>query len=233
MLANQKVLAIVPARAGSKRIPNKNTVEIEKKPLIVWSLEAAKKSRYIDKIVISTDDPKIISIAKEIGIEIPFIRPKELSEDSTPTIDVLKHVIQFMRERGEVFDLIILLQPTSPLRTHEDIDAALEEMLSKSANSIISVNEMDHPVEWINTLPSDLSMVNFLKNKEKRSQEYLKQYRLNGAIYISKTLPLLEQNTFFQSEKTYAFIMEPDKSIDIDTPYDLKIASLLLKELHS
>jgi len=221
-----KFLAVIPARGGSKRLPNKNILDLCGKPLIAWSIEAAKKSKYIDKVVVSSDRDKILEIAKEYGVEA-LKRPDFLATDTASSVDVVKHVIENYPE----FEYIVLLQPTSPLRNEKHIDEAIELLKKRKADAVISVCEVNHSPLWSNTLPKNFSMENFLKDdiKNKRSQDLPKYYRLNGAIYISKTDKFLEQNTFFLDKNIFAFVMERKNSVDIDDVVDFKLAEVLIK----
>jgi len=214
---NKKILAVITARAGSKRLPNKNILDLAGKPLIAWTIEAALKSKYIDKLIVSTDSEQIADISKQFGAEVPFIRPKELSSDTVDSISVLKHAIEFHKNE---FYYVILLQPTSPLRTVNDIDKALK-MLNSKTKAVVSVCETNHSPLWSNILPEDLSMTNFIRPevKGKRSQDLPIYYRLNGAVYISE-ISYLERNNGFIGSKTRAYIMPKERSIDVDTKLD-------------
>ncbi len=226
MYRHKTFLAIIPARGGSKRLPRKNVLDLAGKPLIGWTIEAALGSTYIDATVVSSDDAEILSAAHRCGAKT-LQRPDELATDTATTFDALKHAI----EHSQPCDYVILLQPTSPLRTHRHIDEAIELLISKNADAIISVSEMDHSPLWSNTLPPNGSMENFLRDevKNKRSQELEKFYRLNGAIYICKTDKLLEQKTFFLDHNIYAYIMDRKSSIDIDEEIDFVFANALIK----
>jgi len=228
MYNHNRVLAIIPARGGSKRFQNKNIRILHDKPVITWTIEAAKKSKYIDRMIVSSDDDNIIRISEQYEAEVPFIRPKELSSDTASTIDVIFHAIDFFKEKGVEFTYVILLQPTSPLRTHQDIDNAFE-LLEDKTKSVISVCETEHPPLWSNTLPKSLSMKGFIKPEliNKRSQDMPKYYRLNGAIYISEVNYLLQHRSFFGQESK-AFIMPLTRSVDIDTEMDFQYANFLM-----
>lgn len=225
-----KVLAIIPARAGSKRLPCKNILDLNGKPLIVWTIEAAKKSQLIDKLIVSTDDNQIANISKQCGAEVPFIRPNELSSDTSNSIDVILHAINFYKENGTEFEYILLLQPTSPLRTKEDIDAAFI-MLDNKTKAVVSVCETEHSPLWSNTLPDNLSMKEFIRReiKNKRSQDLPKFYRLNGAIYLA-SVDYFKSNNGFLGNETKAFIMSQNRSVDIDSITDFKLAEILIKK---
>ena len=226
MLGDKTFLAVIPARGASKRVPRKNALLLGDKPLIAWSIEAAKKSRYIDRVVVSSDDDEILSIAKEFGADM-LKRPKELATDTATTFDTIVHVIENMEKS---YEYIVLLQPTSPLRESIDIDEAIEMLEQKGADGVVSVCEMEHSPLWSNTLPDDMSMQNFLKDEviNKRSQDLQKYYRLNGAIYIVKIDKFLKQKSLFLDKNTFAFEMSQERSIDIDTKLDFKIANSLI-----
>ena len=218
---NKTFLAIIPARGGSKRLPRKNLLDLGGKPLIAWSIESALKSKYISKVIVSSDDEEILNIAKEYKAD--FIkRPDELASDTATTFDALKHTL----ENVEKYDYVVLLQPTSPLRTEKHIDESIEFLKEKNADAIISVCEMEHSPLWSNTLNEDLNMSNFLRDEvlNKRSQDLPKYYRLNGAIYICKTEKLLENKGFFIKENIFSYIMKKEDSVDIDEEIDFIIA---------
>lgn len=227
MISNQNILAIIPARAGSKGLPGKNIKSLCGKPLIAWTIEAAIKSKYIDKVIVSTDSENIANISKKYGAKVPFLRPDCLATDDSKSINVIKHAISFFKDEYEV---IIYLQPTSPLRTSDDIDDAIAELNINDTKAIISVCEVEHPVQWTGRLPDNLCMKNFIKNKyrNKNRQELERFYRLNGAIYISDIEYFKNQSSFLGNQ-TYAYKMSQEKSIDIDSIVDFKLAEILLR----
>ncbi len=224
---NKTFLAIIPARGGSKRLPRKNILDLCGKPLIAWSIEAALKSKYISKVVVSSDDEEILNISSKFGADI-IKRPYELANDTATTFDAIKHTINNL----EKYDYIVLLQPTSPLRNENQIDEAIELLEEKKADAIVSVCEMDHSPLWSNTLPKDGNMNNFLRDEvlNKRSQDLEKYYSLNGAIYICKTDKLLENKSFFLKDNIFAYIMDRKSSIDIDEEIDFEIAKVLINK---
>ena len=226
MIDGKSILAVILARGGSKRLPGKNILDLAGKPLIAWSIEAGLNSKYIDTVVVSSDSDEILDISKNIGTDI-IKRSDELASDTATSFDAIKHTIE---NTIETFDYVILLQPTSPLRNNSHIDEAFELLIKTNAAAIISVVEMDHSPLWSNTLPKDMSMVNFLKNEVlyKRSQDLVKYYRLNGAIYICKSEKLLEEKSFFLKENIYAYKMDRESSIDIDDGFDFSIAEFLI-----
>ncbi|KAA1162034.1 acylneuraminate cytidylyltransferase family protein [Pseudoalteromonas fuliginea] len=230
MINGKTVLAIIPARGGSKRLPQKNILPINGKPLIVWSIEATKNSKYIDSIFVSTDDENVALIAEECGLNIPELRPAELASDEASTEEMLLYTLN---KFGRGYDIVILLQPTSPLRTFIDIDAAIDTFIQKKAFSVVSVTPCEHSPLWSNKLPADCNMGSFIKQEAlKRSQELGEFYRLNGAIYIFDTKKLKEYGKIIYSESSFAFVMDNLNSIDIDTKLDFEIAEVLLKKLY-
>ena len=210
------VLAVIPARGGSKRLPRKNIMEFDGKPLIAWTIEAAKSSRCISRVIVSTDDKDIADIAKEYGADVPFMRPIELAGDEVTSVEVVLHLLENLQEN---YDYIALLQPTSPLRTTEHIDRAFAELNGR--NAIVSVVKMEHPVEWCNELPTNNSMDRFISDSvcNKRSQDLPQRYRINGAIYIVKTSEFLKNNSLY-TDKTIIYAMSRGRSLEIDTKED-------------
>ena len=228
MYQGKSFLAVIPARGGSKRLPRKNTLELNGLPVISYTISAAKQSTYIDCILVTSEDAEILSISQDAGVEI-IRRPAELASDTTTTIDVIEHAIK----NSEHFDYIVLLQPTSPLRTAEHIDEAIKLLDAKKADAIASVCEVDHNPLWANTLDSSLSMSGFINESihNKRSQDLETHYRLNGAIYICSTDRLLSEKRFLISNDIYAYTMSKETSIDIDERIDLLRCEYLLQEL--
>jgi len=233
MINGSRLLAIVPARGGSKRIPRKNIIELAGKPLISWTIEAALNSNYIDRVIVSTDDNEIAQISKKYGAEVPFIRPKELASDTATSVDVVLHVLDELCKESDIFDFIVLLQPTSPLRTTQHIDDAIEQLIMKHSLSIISVYEAAHNPIWCNRLGEDGSMSGFIKPEyaNKRSQDLPKYYCLNGAIYICDTSVLYTNHDFFSETKCDAFIMDRKDSIDIDDVLDFELVKIIMKDI--
>lgn len=231
MYKNRSFLAIIPARGGSKRLANKNILNLRDKSMIAYSIEAGLNSKYIDEVVVSTDSEKIADISKEFGAKIPFTRPSELATDTATSFDVVKHTIEFYKDNlKKEFDYLILLQPTSPLRDEKNIDDAIEFMFEKKADCVVSVCEAEHSPLLMNSLESDLSMNNFiLKDVEKlRTQDLKRYFRINGAIYIVKVDKFLSEKSLFLKQNSFAFIMEREKSVDIDEEIDFKLAEFFL-----
>lgn len=230
MIEGKRVLALITARGGSKRLPRKNIIELAGKPLIAWTIEAARKSRYVDSIVVSTDDDEIAQISERFGAQIPFRRPDALASDTASSNEVILHALSVLKNE---FDLLVLLQPTSPLRTAKHIDESLEELFLKGAEGVISVAPCEHSPLWSNTLPESGSMNNFIRsNVNTRSQDLDKYYRLNGAVYAFHIESILAQKGIFYSENVYSYIMLAEYSVDIDSELDFKIAEVLMSARH-
>jgi len=228
MINKKKVLAIIPARGGSKRLPRKNVLPINGKPLISWTIDAANKSEYIDSIFISTDDEEVALIAQQHGLLIPELRPAELAADEASTDSMLLYTLN---KFGNGYDVIVLLQPTSPLRTVTDIDNAIEHFINKNAFSVVSVTPCEHSPLWSNNLPDDGNMGAFInKQALKRSQELSQFYRLNGAIYIFDIKKLIQYGEVRYTDESFAYEMTNVNSVDIDTKLDFEIAELLLSK---
>lgn len=223
MLNGKRVLAIISARGGSKGVPGKNIRLLAGKPLIAWTIEEALRSNYVDNVIVSSDDDTIIRIAEEWGANAPFKRPAHLAEDDTPGMLPIIHALKEMPG----YDYIVDLQPTSPLRLAQDIDACLE-MLSVHTPSVVSVTEPDHSPYWMFTLEADNKMKSILGTTGGiRRQELPTVYSLNGAVYVADVEWLLNKETFL-SEETAAFVMPKERSIDIDTLMDFHICEYLM-----
>ena len=224
-----KNLAIIPARSGSKGLKDKNIKLLNGKPLIAYTIEAAIKSKMFDEVMVSTDSEEYADIAKKYGANVPFMRNSELSNDTASSWDVVRDVLHKYKKDGKEFYTVALLQPTSPLRTAKEIIEGYKVMNDKSANAVVGVCEVEHSPLWMNTLPEDKAMVNFINPKVVGlpRQKLDKYYRINGALYIMRT-DNLNKIEYIYSDKCYAFIMDKKKSIDIDDDFDLKIAELFI-----
>ena len=228
MYNNKRIIGIIPARGGSKGLPGKNILIFSGKPLIAWSIEQAISSGILDTVIVNTEDKKIAQVARKYGAEIPFIRPKELAEDNVNLIDVILYILEKLISDGDLYDVLVLLQPTSPLRTGEDIKNAIDIFFKKDAKAVVSVCEAEHIPLWTNILPPDGCMKDFIKCEiiNRNRQDLPVYYRINGSIYVADTNFLRIEKTFY-SEKTYAYIMPQERSIDIDTLLDFQIAQFL------
>lgn len=224
-----KKIAIIPARSGSKGLKDKNIKLLNGKPLIAYTIEAAIKSNMFDEIMVSTDSELYANIAKEYGASVPFLRSNDLSSDTASSWDAVKEVLDNYSSKGEHFDVVALLQPTSPLRTEEDIINGFNLFCEKKANTVVGVSEVDHSPLWSNTLPEDNSMESFIREDVLNlpRQKIDTYYRINGALYIVKTSHLLSTQNIY-AHKSYAYIMDKRKSVDIDDEFDFQVAKVLL-----
>ncbi len=226
MYKDLKTLAIIPARSGSKGLVDKNIKNLAGKPLIAWSIETALNSNIFDEVIVSTDSQKYADIAKKYGASVPFLRSKENSSDNASSWSVVKEVVDNVDKK---FDVIVLLQPTSPLREAKDIKASIDLFIKKDADYVLSVCKCPHPVQWTNIIGKDLSLDNFIKKEylDKRRQDLEQNYILNGAIYILRAELLSEKINMF-TNKSFAYIMSEANSIDIDTDLDFRMAEIFM-----
>ncbi len=220
-MTDKRILAIIPARGGSKGIPNKNIVEVGGKPLMVWTIEAALKSKYITKTLVSSDSDTILEIAKKYQAQV-INRPAELATDEARSEPVMAHALIELAENGDIYDYVILLQPTSPLRNTADIDAAIQLLLKSDATALISIYKADkHPLKSFTK--NDDGYLNGLVNNDfpfMPRQQLPESFYPNGAIYLIKTAIFLQTGKLF-TDKTIGFEMPIEKSIDIDTANDI------------
>ena len=231
MFKGKKILGLIPARGGSKGLPQKNVKSLLGKPLIAWTFEQSLASKYLDQVIVSTDDKEIASVSERFGVKVPFVRSEELATDEARMVDVVLHAINWFENNDRIYDLIVLLQPTSPTRITGDIDNAIELLFKKGASSIISVCEDGYPPFLSNTLPEDGSMKNFVKDEHlgKNRQELPQSFRINGAVYVVYS-DYLKKEKEFLGNNTYAYTMPGNRSIDIDNMIDFKLAELILQE---
>lgn len=225
MINDNTILAIIPARGGSKGIPEKNIKELANKPLIAWTIEEARKSKYIDRLILSSDDTKIINTARTWGCEIPFVRPAELAQDNTPGIEPVKHAIKTLPEK---YDYICLLQPTSPLRKASDIDGCIEKCIENKSDTCVSVTRADQHPYWMYVIHEDDILKPLFADKHFfRRQDLPEIFILNGAVYCAKTRFILDSSSFI-SQDTVAYLMDSESSIDIDNEFEFKLAEYML-----
>ncbi len=227
MLNNETVLAIIPARGGSKGVPRKNIRIVGGKPLIAWTIDAAKSTDYIDRVILSTDDEEIAGVARTYNCDVPFMREPYLANDTATTMDVVIDTIQ----KCSGYDWVVVLQPTSPLRTSTDISNALQLCHEKSAPACVSVTLTNESPYWMYLLNPDASMQSLLpQNEISRRQDLPQIYSLNGAVYIARINWLL-QNKKFVTQDTVAYNMPSERSIDLDTELDLRQLQILMGDL--
>ena len=233
-MSKKKILAIIPARSGSQGIKNKNIKILKNKPLLYFTVKASKNSKYLDRIVLSTDSNMIAKIGIKLGIEVPFIRPKKLAKNQTPMIPVIKNVLEKLQKiENYVPDIIIILQPTSPLRNSNHIDEAIEMFLKNKPDSLVSVSEIPHTMSPFSAmkLKKNGKLSFFKKYNEKNNLRQKKPlfYSRNGAIYIFTRECLLKNNSLF-GKNILAYLMSKNNSIDIDDSVDWFIAEQLIKK---
>lgn len=225
-----RTLGIVPARGGSKGIPRKNLRTLAGRPLLGWTALAAGGAATLDRVVLSSDDEEILAMGRSVGLDTPFVRPAELARDETPGIDPVFHALDTLEAMGDVYDRVVLLQPTSPLRTAAHIDAAVRLAETSGSPSVVSVYPSPKPPQWLFRLGSDQRLARWFDEAlPDRRQDAAPAYVLNGAIYVADVAWLRESRSFL-TEVTVGYVMPAEASIDIDTPLDMVIAEHQLKE---
>jgi len=222
------VVAIIPARCGSKAVYKKNIKPLSGKPLISYTIAEALKSKLLDMVFVSTEDKEIAEIAASYGAEV-IERPVELAEDDTPTLPVLQHAIQYLEEVEDyAINLVVLLQPTSPLRTVEDIDRSIQKLLTVGCDSVVSVCEVDYSPYSMYALEEDKLQPIIEGGKGiPRRQDALKVYKLNGAVYVTCRDVIMKEGRIM-GDDTRAFVMPSERSLDIDTEIDFRLAEILM-----
>ncbi len=227
------MIAFIPARGGSKGVPGKNIKEICGKPLIAWTIEAAKRAEGIDRIIVTTDDEAIAAVAREYGAEVPFMRPAELSSDTASAIDVYLHATEFvMNETGEKIDKFMVLLPTVPLRTEKHIDEAIAQFKHDEATTLISFAEAEVPASWYHVTDEQGRVHNagFGAGATMGNRQANETYIVpNGAIYILDYELLKNKRTYY-CDNTVAYVMKREDSIDIDYPIDFEFATCLMQK---
>ncbi len=229
MLNGKRILAMIPARGGSKGLPGKNIRPLGGRPLIAWTIDAALGSRIIDHLVLSSDSAAIIRVAQEHGCDAPFIRPADLSTDSAPGLAPAKHCVQMLPG----YDYLVILQPTSPFRSSEDIDRAIQTCIDANAASLVSVTKASQHPSWMSHIDKDGRLSHITKDPAPtRRQDLSPVYALNGAIYVVKTNWLHDADSLLDAD-TLAFSMPEQRSIDIDTALDFRIAEMMAQDILS
>jgi CMP-N,N'-diacetyllegionaminic acid synthase len=224
--------AIIPARGGSKGIPGKNIRPVAGKPLIAWAIETALSATSLDRVIVSTDSPEIAEVARRHGAETPFMRPAYLAQDDTPGVAPVLHAMRWLMDNeGYQPDMVMLLQPTSPLRISEDIDKAIELAQEKNADAVVSVVLVEAHPYWMKRRDAEGRIADFMKldNPIVRRQDLPELYVVNGAVYVASYEVLMEQKTF-DTPNTFCLVMPAERSLDIDAPWDLYLADLILKD---
>lgn len=227
MINGKTVLAIIPARGGSKGVPKKNILSIGGKPLIAWTIQAAKNATFIDRLILSSDCQEIIETALKYGCEVPFVRPDELATDQAGSAAVVSHALASLKES---YDYVVLLQPTSIFRSTEDIEGAVQYCVDNQVSSCVSVVECEKPPYWIYHI-QDKKLVSVIKQNAfySRRQDCPPTYELNGAVYVIAT-EAFNSRQVFVSEDTLPYVMPKSRSLDIDTEEDIMLAKYRLSE---
>jgi len=230
MIENKKILAIIPARSGSKGIPQKNIKSFLGKPLITRTIQETNKSRFIDKTIVSTDSEEIANLAKSNGAEAPFIRPEEYSTDNSLAKDVILHTLDWITHNQEPFHYFIYLQPTSPFRTSVHIDSALKKLIRSRASSMVAVKEVKEHPKLMKIIDRDGFLFNLMNYSKKdiNRQDFENLFLINGALYISKCDVFIKHKSFYEKE-CMPFIMDEFSSIDLDTLEDWNFAEYIGK----
>lgn len=232
MIEGKTVLAIVPARGGSKGLPGKNIRPLCGKPLVSWTIEKAKKSRYLDSVLVTTDDVEIADIARAAGAHVPFIRPAALATDVASTYDVIRHALAHAREvEGREYDFVVLLEPTSPLREDDDIDRMLELLVRRSSefDAIVSVGEVtEHPSIMKRLVEDRMEPFCAELAQTTRRQDNAAAYFPFGVAYIAKTSALLGENTFYTRRCTH-FTIQRYQNYEIDDIYNFLCVEAVMK----
>ena len=220
-----KVLGLIPARGGSKGLPKKNLYLFNKKPLIQWTIESALESNSLDRIIVNTDDEYIADFSRSKGVEVPFLREPHLAQDDSRIVDAVLNVLEKLIN----FDFILLLQPTSPLRTKEDITNIIELQKQYSASSLVSVCEAkENPALFYEINNDNYLSKSFKQYKGSNRQEYKRNYIINGALYLS-SVENLKNNKSFITNKTIPYVMPRERSIDIDDITDIRWGEFIQK----
>lgn len=232
MYKNKKILGVITARGGSKGIPRKNIKDLCGKPLIAYSVLAAKNSRYLTRCIVSSDDQKIIETAKQFGADAPFVRPNKLSQDQSGSLEVIQHALTWLQDNAnEKYDYVMILQPTSPLRTAADIDEAVQKIVDSGADSVMSMVELpDFSLKKLKKIEDDviLPLVEDEGNSSIGRQELSKVYKRNCAIYLTKTETIMRGDLFGQVSRP--LIMSREHSVDINEPADFDLAEFWMKK---
>lgn len=230
-----KILGLIPARGGSKGVPKKNIKHLLGKPLIGYTIDVAHNSTLLDKTILSSDNDEIISVSKELGLEVPFIRPLELAEDTSPTIGVVIHALEYYKSIGKHFDAVCLLQVTNPFRTAEFVDKAIQKFIDAKTDSLISVLEVPHEFNphWIFEA-NENEHLKISTGEEQiitRRQDLPKSYYRDGSIYITKSDVILNQKSLYGKSTSY-IIGDKARHVNIDTLSDWEKAVNLAKQMN-
>ena len=231
MKYNNNILGLILARSGSKGIKQKNISKLCGKPLIAWTINSALKSKRLTDVILSTDSTTIAKIGKKFGADVPFIRPLKFSKDKSPSIDAIEHAIKWLRKKGKNYEFVVLLEPTSPLRDHNDIDLAINKVIKLKAQSLVSVSKAValHPAYlYKKTKTEKIKPFKTYKKKYIRRQDIEPVYFMEGTIYISKVSTLLKKKTFCH-KNTLMYEVPKWKSLEIDDSLDLILVRAIIQ----
>lgn len=229
MYENRKFLAIIPARGGSKGIPRKNLILVHNKPLIQYTIEAALNSKYLDDIIVSTDNIEIANVSKSLGAKVPYLRPSNIATDNSKTIFSIIHVIEKQKELGFEYDYVVILQPTQPLRKSRHIDEAIKKIILLNSENLVSVSKVkEHPILMRSINNQGLLENHMQLNSTVRRQDFPDIYKVNGAIYINK-VSTINRNTSLNDNKL-PYIMDSKDDLDIDESYDIDLLKWILSK---
>lgn len=226
------ILAIIPARGGSKGIPGKNIKLLGGKPLLHYTVEAARESQLVSRVILSSDDEAIINRAKSIGLEVPFVRPAHLATDRSGSLEVVQHALRVFKEKGETFDAVCLLQPTTPFREKGSIDQAIQQFIDQDVDSLVSVREVpaDYNPHWVFE-SDDKGCLHIATGEQeiiKRRQELPKAFFRDGSLYVTKTEVILKQHSLYGKRIGY-IVSKGIHSVNLDTMTDWERAEHLIK----
>ena len=236
MISGKRVLALIPARGGSKGLPKKNIIELNGKPLLGWPIQAAQKSRYVDRVALSTDDMSIAKKALDYGADVPFMRPAELATNTASSASVIKHAISALKEEGDSFEYVVLLEPTSPLTEAVDVDNALKILDSKRsiADSIVGVSKVVATHPDFNVLINENGLIRAFLSSDfallKRRQDLTELYFLDGSLYISDVSVFLMENSFYH-DRTLGYVFPKWKAFEVDDIIDLICVEAIMKNI--
>ncbi len=228
-----KTLGIIPARGGSKGIPGKNIKPLAGKPLLQYTVQAAREAKCLHRTLLTTDNPEIARLGEQLGLWVPFLRPRDLAQDDTPTLPVLLHVTEWLKQNGETYDAYCLLQPTTPFRSAQDIDAAITLLANSDADAVVSVipTPKQFHAGWQMKLTTDGALTLYdgqpLNRIITRRQALAPTYIRNGALYVMRHATLVEKKSLY-GENCLAWVMSAERHVNIDTPADWVLAEQML-----
>src|SRR5262245_14415343 len=226
-----KYLGLITARQSSKRLPGKNLKPLGGKPLIAYTIEAALASSRLDRIIVSTDGDEIAAVARQCGAEVPFLRPAELATDEASSVDVMVHALSWLqRQENACPEALVLLQPTSPLRTATHIDEAIALYEARNADCVVAVSEPDRHPYWMKTMDEDGQLTPFLQidsRRYHRKQSAPQVWASNGSIWVLRRSSFLARGDIYGG-RTFGYVMPRSEAVDVDTPWDFRLAELIL-----